>query len=57
MDLALKVLLHRFQTFDRIRPTFSVAIGTIEINKCITAVSTVNIPKPTVGDRVPEHIK
>ena len=26
--------------------TFSVAIGTIKINKCITAVSTVNIPKP-----------
>ena len=29
-----------------IRLTFSVATGTIKINKCITAVSTVNIPKP-----------
>ena len=47
MDLALRVLFHRFQIiFDRMRLTFSVAIGTIKINKCITAVSTVNIPKP-----------
>ena len=48
MDLALRVLFHRFQIiFDRIRLTFSVAVGTSKINiKCITAVSTVNIPKP-----------
>ena len=48
MDPVLRVLFHRFQIiFDRIRLTFSVAIGTIKINiKCITAVSTVNIPKP-----------
>ena len=48
MDLAFRVLFHRFQIiFDRIRLTFSVTIGTIKINiKCITAVSTVNIPKP-----------
>ena len=48
MDLALRVLFHRFQIiFDRIRLTFFVAIGTIKINiKCITAVSTVNISKP-----------
>ena len=47
MDLALRVLFHRFQKiFDKIRLTFSVATGTIKINKCITAVSTVNIPKP-----------
>ena len=36
MDLALRVLLNRFQIiFDRIR-----------LKKCITAVFTVNIPKP-----------
>ena len=46
MDLALWVLFHRFQIFHRIRLTFSVAIGTIKINKCIIAVSTINIPKP-----------
>ena len=48
MDLALRVLFHRFQIiFDRMRLTFSVAVGTIKINiKCITAVSTINIPKP-----------
>ena len=48
MDLVLRVLFNRFQIiFDQIRLTFSVAIGTIKINiKCITAVSTVNIPKP-----------
>ena len=53
MDLALRLLFHRFQIiFHRIRLTFSVAIGTIKINKwikyspVITAVSTVNIPKP-----------
>ena len=57
MDLALRVLFHRFQIiFDRIRLTFSVAIGTIKIiMKCITAVSTVNIQ--SLGDRVREHIK
>ena len=48
MDLALRVLFHRFQIiFDRIRLTFSVATGTIKIKiKYITAVFTVNIPKP-----------
>ena len=47
MDLALRVLFHRFQIiFDRIGLTFSVAIGTIKINNATTAVSTVNIPKP-----------
>ena len=53
MDLALRVLFHRFQIiFDRIRLTLTFAIGTIKINKWIicspgiTAVSTVNIPKP-----------
>ena len=53
MDLALRLLFHRFQIiFHRIRLTSSVAIGTIKINKWIkycpgiTAVSTVNNPKP-----------
>ena len=47
MDLALRVLFHQFQIiFDRILLTFSVAIGTIKINKFITAVSRDNIPKP-----------
>ena len=42
MDLALRVLFHEFQIiYDRIRLTFSVASGTITINKCITAVSTI----------------
>ena len=41
MDLALRVLSHRFQIiFDRIPLAFSVAIRTIKICKCITAVST-----------------
>ena len=47
MYLALRVFFHRFQIiFDQMQLTFSVAIGTIKINKCIKAVSTVNIPKP-----------
>ena len=34
MDRALRVLFHRFQTvFDRIRLTFSVATGTIQVKK------------------------
>ena len=60
MDLALRVLFHRFQIiFDRIRLTLSVAIGTIKINKCNTAVSTVNtreVTSQSLGDRVRELI-
>ena len=43
-DLVLRVLFHRFQIiFDRIRLTFSVKSTA---TNAITAVSTVNIPKP-----------
>ena len=54
MDLTLRVLFHQFQViFDRIRLTFSVAIGTKSTNAIkkspgITAV---------LGDRAHEHIK
>ena len=51
MDLSLRVLFHQFQIiFDRIRVTFSVAIGTnaIKYSPGITAVS---------GDRAHEHIR
>ena len=54
MDLAPRVLFHQFQIiFDRIRLTFSVAIGTKSTNEIkyspgITAV---------LGDRAHEHIK
>ena len=49
MDLAIRVLFHRFQIiFDRIRLTFSVAIQQMQSKYSlgIAAVSTVNIPKP-----------
>ena len=61
MDLALRVLFHRFQIiFDRIRLTFSVAIETIKINKCHenTARELQLFPQLTsqsLGDRVREH--
>ena len=51
MDLALRILFHRFQRiFNRIRLTFSVATELLKSanarGDAITAVSTVNIPKP-----------
>ena len=48
MDLALRVLFHRFQIiFDRIRLTFSVATGSKSTNEIKnTTVSTDNSPKP-----------
>ena len=45
MDLALRLLFHRFQIiFDRIRLNFSVAVGTIKTNVLLS-----------LGDRVREY--
>jgi len=47
MDLAFRVLFHRFQTiFDRVKTELSVATGTNQQMQSNTAVPTVDIPKP-----------